>query len=178
MSVPPDRPSTTRPPPPPPPPSNPLSKQSSTVLKLRTVPASQRLYSKPHSPKNTHPPPTGPYFFYGTLQNPSLLVKILGLNTGPDLRPALIEGFQYKMWGKYPALLADQGGGGRIEGVVFEVGSTGDAEKLAAYETSSYTVGSCVIHYLDGREPGEQTGWVFVFDGNWRDLREGFFQLE
>lgn len=82
------------------------------------------------------------------------------------------------MWGKYPALLVDQGSGGRIEGVVFEVESTADAEKLGAYETSSYTVGSCVIHYLDGREPGEQTGWVFVFDGNRRDLSEGFFHLE
>lgn len=162
-------------PPPPPPPQNPLAKRCSTIPRLRTVPASR--YFQEQRPQAKRPTPTGPYFFYGSLLDPSMLGEILGLQTEPELRPAYIEGFRCRMWGQYPALVVDEMPGGRVEGAVYEVWSVGDAEKLAAYETGNYTTVSCEIGFLDGREPARLMGSVFVFDGDARDLREKSFDL-
>ncbi|KAJ5246118.1 hypothetical protein N7468_001101 [Penicillium chermesinum] len=75
------------PPPPPPPPVNLLSKVSPAVLKLKT---------KQRDPFFRAPaeitPPTGAYFFYGTLLDPNMLVEILGLDQTPTLRPASLDG--------------------------------------------------------------------------------------
>lgn len=165
------------PPPPPPPPHNAFAKQSPAILKLRTVPASQYFHKKQRQPQDKAPAPTGPYFFYGSLLDPGMLVEILSLETEPELRPAYIEGFRCKLWGQYPALVVDEMPGSRVEGAVYEVRSGGDAEKLAAYETGNYATVSCDIVFQDGREPGRQNGSAFVFDGDSGDLGEGRFDL-
>lgn len=165
------------PPPPPPPPHNALAKQSPAILKLRTVPASQYFHKKQRQLQDRAPDPTGPYFFYGSLLDPCMLVEILSLETEPELRPAYIEGFQCKLGGQYPALVVDEMPGSRVEGAVYEVRSVGDGEKLVAYETENYATVSCDIFFHDGRKPGRQTGSVFVFDGDSGDLSEGRFDL-
>lgn len=165
-------------PPPPPPPHSALAKQSPAILKLRTVPASLYFRKKQKKqPQDKFPAPTGPYFFYGSLLDPCMLVEILSLETEPDLRAAYIEGFQCKLWGQYPALVVDEIPGSRVEGAAYEVQSVGDADKLAAYETENYTTVSCDIVFRDGREPRRQMGSVFVFDGDSGDLSEGRFDL-
>ncbi|KAL5356738.1 hypothetical protein BJX96DRAFT_143280 [Aspergillus floccosus] len=41
--------------------------------------------------------PTGRYFFYGTLADPSMLCDILELKTAPELRPAYLIGYECKL---------------------------------------------------------------------------------
>ncbi|OJJ85843.1 uncharacterized protein ASPGLDRAFT_33773 [Aspergillus glaucus CBS 516.65] len=75
-------------------PPQPPSKISPFVLKLRSAPPDYFL-----QPPNAFPPidlfaaPTGPYFFYGTLSDPSLLAEILNLDHEPTLCPAHIMGY-------------------------------------------------------------------------------------
>lgn len=81
--------------------------------------------------------PTGPYFCYGTLTDPSLLREILNLKNGPELRPAYLFGYECKLlWGQYPALLEVPGL--VVEGAVYHVQTEEDGERLAGYETSNY----------------------------------------
>jgi hypothetical protein len=54
---------------------------------------------------------TGPYFFYGTLMDPSMLMEILELKEKPTLRPAKIGHYSCKRWGQYPALINGPQGG-------------------------------------------------------------------
>lgn len=65
---------TPPPPPPPPEPENPRSKVFPYVLKLRTAPPNY-YYRAPKTPDFVDPfdAPTGPYFFYGTLTDPSMI---------------------------------------------------------------------------------------------------------
>lgn len=128
-------------------------------------------------PQNQGPPPTGPYFFYGSLQDHSLLIDLLDLKQTPYLRPAYIEGYKCKLWGPYPALLSGDPGD-TVTGAVYEVRTIEDAEKLAAYEGLSYTSITCSIQYSDGQSPTQAEGYAFLFVGHMRDLREGSFDLK
>lgn len=116
-------------------------------------------------------PPAGPYFFYGSLLDPSLLTELLGLECEPELLSASLDGYQCKLWGLYPALVACAGG--TVHGAVYTVESVEDACKLADYETGNYGVIECDIK-IDG---GVVKGNVFLFVGNMRDLSEGVFEL-
>jgi len=104
-----------------------------------------------------------------------MLVEILGLETEPELRPAYLEGFACKLWGQYPALVEVPGS--VVEGAVYNVQTVADAQKLADYETRNYTLVARDIRYSDGKSPAQQTGHVFLFDGNPKDLSEGTFDL-
>ncbi|KAJ5219125.1 uncharacterized protein N7498_001224 [Penicillium cinerascens] len=157
------------PPPPPPPPPQ----YRRTEVKLRSTPLSQHFFTQ--TPKARGPAPTGPYFFYGSLLDPCILVEILGLDTEPELRPAYLEGFASKLWGQYPALVESPDS--VVEGAVYNVQTVVDAQKLADYETRNYTPVARDIRYSDGRFPTQQAGHVFVFDGNPTDLSEGTFDL-
>ncbi|KAJ5185195.1 hypothetical protein N7472_010035 [Penicillium cf. griseofulvum] len=163
------------PPPPPPPPENPRSKISPTVLKMRTTsPSFFQSHSQPQKQTLT---PTGPYFFYGSLQDQSLLVDLLDVKHASHLRPAYIEGYKCKLWGHYPALLLGDPGD-TVTGAVYEIHTAEDARKLAAYEGPSYTTVECSIRYADGESPMQTEGYVFLFVGNMRDLSEGSFDLK
>ncbi|KGO71755.1 hypothetical protein PITC_027680 [Penicillium italicum] len=128
-------------------------------------------------PQNEGPAPTGPYFFYGSLQDQSLLADLLDLKQASHLRPAYIEGYKCKLWGHYPALLSGDPED-TVTGAVYEVRKTEDAEKLAAYEGPSYTTISCSIRYVDDKSPRQAEGYAFLFVGNVRDLDEGSFDLK
>ncbi|GFF37011.1 hypothetical protein IFM51744_03318 [Aspergillus udagawae] len=164
-------------PPPPPPPSNPHSKISPYVLKLRSAPPGY-LYQPPKKPKpvDLFAAPTGPYFFYGTLTDPPMIAEILELIEEPKLRPAHIVGYECKMWGQYPALLDRPGS--VVEGAAYRVHTTQDAERLAAYETGNYCAEDCLIRYMDGMEPSEDLGYTFKFVGDPRELSDGEFDLK
>ncbi|KAM5433798.1 hypothetical protein MferCBS31731_006938 [Microsporum ferrugineum] len=129
--------------------------------------------------KNDNDPPTGLYFFYGTLMDATLLVELLGLDKRPDLRPAYIKGYKFKLWGPYPALLDDKHDDTAvIEGAVFNVETVEHARELARYETKNYTTGSTTAYYSDGRQPATDQATIYVFAGNRADLTEGEFNLE
>lgn len=174
----------TPPPPPPPKPENPQSKISPFVQKLRSEPPNY--YYQAPSPSPLADPfdaPTGPYFFYGTLIDPSILREVLGLDPAEteerkadfDIRPAHIIGYECKLWGQYPALL--DASGSVVEGAVFRVRTVQEGGRLAAYETRNYRTVSCRIHYTDGKEPEDDIGYVFQFVGDQRELSEGKFDL-
>ncbi|KAB8225799.1 hypothetical protein BDV33DRAFT_230239 [Aspergillus novoparasiticus] len=163
------------PPPPPPPPENPRSKISPVVLKLRSTPP-KHFYTPPKpTTVNQSTAPTGPYFFYGTLTDPSMVAEILNLDHEPTFRPAIIQGYECKMWGQYPALV--DASDTIVEGAVYYVQTAEDGMKLATYETNSYRAESCIISYTDGREPAKDVGYTFKFVGNMNDLHEGRFEL-
>lgn len=78
---------------PPPPPPLPSVSQHDTYtqihLKIRKeTPTWLNEQSKPPID-----PPTGAYFFYGTLSDPQMLSDVLGTNEKPLLRPAKIVGY-------------------------------------------------------------------------------------
>ncbi|GIC93114.1 gamma-glutamylcyclotransferase family protein [Aspergillus udagawae] len=164
-------------PPPPPLPSNPHSKISPYVLKLRSAPPGY-FYQPPKKPKpvDLFAAPTGPYFFYGTLTDPPMIAEILELIEEPKLRPAHIVGYECKMWGQYPALLDRPGS--VVEGAAYRVRTTQDAERLAEYETGNYCAEDCLIRYTDGMESSEDLGYTFKFVGDPRELSEGEFDLK
>lgn len=114
-----------------------------------------------------------------------MLREILGLDHGPEFRPGYISGYERMLWGQYPALLPTTSTSAStndensiVEGVIYYVETVEYGEKLAAYETRNYQPQECWITYTDGREPLEESGWVFVFVGDKRDLSEGSFDLE
>ncbi|KAL6915145.1 hypothetical protein ACHAPO_010320 [Fusarium lateritium] len=173
-------------PPPPPPPAPPLpptvrksqSRESSFLLKVRSAPEDW-FYQAPNPPtqRDLFEPPTGPYFVYGTLMDPKMLADVLGLEKEPELRSAKIEGYSRKLWGQYPAI-QDGPQGAEVSGRVYCVLSVADAKRLAEYETNSYKTEPCLIQYMDGKEPSEDYGYVFMFVGNPGDLSDGEFDLE
>ncbi|KAL4779074.1 hypothetical protein BJX76DRAFT_362125 [Aspergillus varians] len=161
------------PPPPPPPPENPASKIPPIVLKLKSAPVGHCF--QPEKPTDPFPAPTGPYFFYGTLSDPAMLRDILRLETEPVLRPASLTGYECKLWGQYPALLDAKGS--VVHGFVYRVQAEEHGGRLAGYETDNYRAEPCQIQYTDGNQPREDSGFVFKFVGNTKDLSEGAFDL-
>ena len=163
-------------PPPTPPPEIPSLKPSSYISKLKAAPPDY--FFRPPSPSkgvDLFAAPTGPYFFYGTLTDPSMIRDILELETEPELRPARIVGYKCGLWGQYPALLDARGS--VVEGAVYHVETVEHGERLAAYETNNYKTHPCRISYTDGEEPSEGIGYTFKFRGDQKDLSEGTFDL-
>ncbi|PIB02621.1 hypothetical protein CB0940_00194 [Cercospora beticola] len=178
----------TIPPAPPLPPFNNLHKSNTAVkpainLKVTSDPPT---WIRASQVIEAEPPPIGSYFFYGTLQSPSLLREILQLPSTPDLHPAQLTNASYelKLWGQYPALvklpLSDSAGSERpaISGSLYEISSEQHAQRLQEYETKAYKVEKCTIRVapLDGDEKVVE-GWTFVYSGDARDLSDGVFDL-
>jgi gamma-glutamylcyclotransferase (GGCT)/AIG2-like uncharacterized protein YtfP len=173
-------------PPRPPPPAPPLprnsykkqTKESAFILKVRKAPEDW-FYHPPEPPAlvDLFEPPIGPYFVYGTLMDPTMLSDVLGVEEKPELRPAKIVGYSRKLWGQYLAM-QDGPQGAEVDGAVYHVQSVANAKRLAEYETNSYKAKPCFIQYIDGKEPAEDFGYVFMFVSNPKDLQEGDFNLQ
>jgi len=148
------------------------------IQKLRSAPEGYFFKSEGRSEQpDPFAPPTGPYFFYGTLSDPAFLSEVLGLSAKPELRPAILVGYSVKLWGQYPALL-DGPTGATVEGMVYEVGSEKHGERLANYETNAYTTAPCRIVFMDGETPEQVSGTTFKYAGNPLDIDEGQFDLK
>jgi hypothetical protein len=108
----------------------------------------------------------------------NILMEILGCDRPPtpELRPGYIVGYSCKLWGQYPTLISGPAGN-IIEGMVYDVRTVEDGQKLAAYETRNYAVEHCEIVFTDGKEPSVAAGSVFTFAGDPRELSEGSFDL-
>ncbi|SMR56275.1 unnamed protein product [Zymoseptoria tritici ST99CH_3D1] len=166
------------PPAPPLPPSKPEEKPSIS-LKLRAAPPDWALEGHAKSTALDHiTPPAGPYFFYGTLQDPGILSEVLRLDDKPALKPARVVGYAVKLWGQYPALV-DGSPEEMVEGAVFEVANEAAAARLAQYETKAYRARPCLIRVWS-RDEGEKLieGFAFLYDGRSKDLSDGEFDLK
>lgn len=108
-----------------------------------------------------------------------MLIEVLGLDPGAkiELRPGRIYGYLTKLWGQYPALI-DGPDGSVLEGMVYNVRTEEDGDKLAAYETRNYKAHPVSIKYLDGKEPEREDGTAFLFAGDPEELSEGDFDLK
>jgi gamma-glutamylcyclotransferase (GGCT)/AIG2-like uncharacterized protein YtfP len=97
------------------------------------------------------------YFFYGTLQDPSTLSRVLGntRSTPRLLIPAKITGYRTKLWaGRYPALVpAAQDA--VVHGVAYEVTTADERSRLEKYETDAYVATECVIELEGELKEGE-----------------------
>lgn len=115
-----------------------------------------------------------PYFFYGTLMDPSVLAEVLKLRDPPTLVPAKIAGYRCKLWGQYPAL-GDDLNGSVVHGKAYVVQTLSQRKRLEAYETDHYKIAPCQIKTQDGKEI---VGSTFVWAGDEAELREGNFDLK
>ena len=105
------------------------------------------------------------YFFYGTLGEPEILSRQLGLEGPPELVPASVYGGQIRTWaGKYRALV--DAPGSRVEGKAFFVRDREQEDALRFYETDKYEVARCQIDTENGQVPG----LTFRFNGRQEEL--------
>ncbi|KAI1113050.1 hypothetical protein F5Y14DRAFT_452457 [Nemania sp. NC0429] len=91
------------------------------------------------------------YFFYGTLADPAVLNRLLGVD--PEYKVASIEGGTLQMWGgKYKALVDCPRG--LVHGHAFQVQDKDQEEALRCYETDKYEVVRCELSIGDERVRG------------------------
>ncbi|KAF4959258.1 hypothetical protein FSARC_10774 [Fusarium sarcochroum] len=88
------------------------------------------------------------YFFYGTFTDPSVILRILGIQ--PTYRSAKIRGGVLKARGQYKALVDDQKGLGVLHGKAFLVENMEQEAILRIYETKAYEVVRCSIEMEGG----------------------------
>ncbi|KAH9895469.1 hypothetical protein F4778DRAFT_273656 [Xylariomycetidae sp. FL2044] len=92
------------------------------------------------------------YFFYGTLADPAVLRRLLGVE--PVYREASVQGGILTTWGgKYKALI-DRPRGGVVHGSAFLVEDSEQEEILCCYETAKYEVVRCEIEMGDEKVRG------------------------
>ncbi|KAM0553247.1 hypothetical protein ACHAPJ_007536 [Fusarium lateritium] len=88
------------------------------------------------------------YFFYGTLTEPSVILRLLGIE--PTYRNAKIRGGMLKARGQYKALVDDQEGLNVLRGKAFLVENVEQEIILRIYETKAYEVVRCCIEMEGG----------------------------
>ncbi|KAJ5473546.1 hypothetical protein N7475_003112 [Penicillium sp. IBT 31633x] len=95
----------------------------------------------------------------------------------PALRRARVVGFEIKL--SYPALV-DGEPLHSVDGMVYEISSQTQVNRLAAYETDRYRLRSCLIGLLNDDNGIQRTieGVSFMWNGEQDELREGTFNLK
>lgn len=105
------------------------------------------------------------YFFYGTLADPDVLSRHLGLEKSAQYLEAETVGGRIHTWaGKYKALV--DAPGEIVSGSAFKVESREQEDTLRFYETDHYEVVRCQI----ATRLGVLDGLTFRFDGEEKDL--------
>lgn len=104
----------------------------------------------------------------------SVLAHVLKRPERIDTQPARLVGWNIKMWGEYPALVA---GSTKdiIRGAAYEVQTITDRDKLIQYEISAYRLQECRVEFYNG---SSVMGKTFIWNGDQRLLREGSFDLK
>lgn len=123
------------------------------------------------------------YFFYGTLMDPGIAQKILGLEAPPSMRPAVLRNRGHlKMLGPFPAFVADEDPRVEVKGIACEIEGAARKDRLAAYEGEKYVERLCLIRFLseDGSTApdGSVFSVVFAWVGGDDELDDGTFDLE
>ncbi|KAH6842465.1 hypothetical protein B0I37DRAFT_435986 [Chaetomium sp. MPI-CAGE-AT-0009] len=153
-----------------------------------------------HTPTHQHQPPPPPattdtiptsLFFYGTLQDPTVLQSVTKLTPPlPALQDAHLKGgFDLRLWGgKYPVLVPNPESEAVIRGKLWRVGEAEDRfgaeewERLRRYETAAYDFVECVVRVgVEDEGDGEGVRAVvfkWAGDGESAELSEGVFDLD
>ncbi len=101
------------------------------------------------------------YFFYGSLMDPTRISGVLQLDTNPAFVPATVMGYRLMLWGPYPALIPLIGE--TVSGLMYEIQTEEDAQRLQRYETNNYAPQDCSIKLEDGTVKDGQT-FIWVGD--------------
>lgn len=169
-----------RPPPTPPPLPSRLQKDSKIskfALKARAAPPGWYFDGwAAGPPPDPSDPPTGAYFFYGTLMDAEMLRDVLGIDEVPQMRPATVIGCSRRAWGQYPALV-DGVMDEVVSGRAWELKDVNHAKRLMEYETNSYSIKAARIFYSDSLSPQDELGWTFKFTGRESELSDDEFDL-
>ncbi|KAF9768475.1 hypothetical protein IL306_014232 [Fusarium sp. DS 682] len=173
---------------PPPPPAPPLppsppkitptgAESEESLTKAESVPKDcvlrARENSKTPDPWPYHYKPVY-YFFYDALTFPAVLQQVLEASETPKLRDAKVTGFSVASCGpEYTALIAGEPNE-EVRGKALQVCSPEDEYKLGWYQTGAYTLGPCLIQFMDGGEPKKVAGLAFMDtcdEQAWRAMR-------
>jgi hypothetical protein len=85
------------------------------------------------------------YFFYGTLTDASVLLKLFGPDYQAEYHAATIRGGTLKSWGRYYALVDDPSHTNLVLGKAVLIETREQEDLLRAYETNAYEVVRCSI---------------------------------
>ncbi|KAI1393786.1 uncharacterized protein F4822DRAFT_385848 [Hypoxylon trugodes] len=114
------------------------------------------------------------FFFYGSLQVPSILKRVCRLDEEPELKPASIKGWKSMKWSCYPALVPKEDG--VVKGMCWKCEKGVQVHRLALYESDAYRMAECKITTDDGEVI--ENGRIFVSTLDVDELDEGEFDLE
>lgn len=139
----------------------------------------------------THPPAatvnadgaaTFPIFFYGSLMDPEMLNRVVGLSTPQTTVSATLSNYAIKLWGSFPALVPRAGS--KVQGVVWNC-TPAQFDRLEYYEGYAYTWTECDVEVQDGQSvDGKETSVIKgcrVFVAKYPEsdeLEEGEWSLE
>ena len=92
-----------------------------------------------------------PLFAYGTLMFPTIIQAVIGRI--PDQQPAMIAGYRRLVVAGelFPAIIANDESGDRVQGVIYLDISRKEWERLIAFEDPFYNLESVNVH-CSGRE--------------------------
>ncbi|KAJ5632405.1 hypothetical protein N7490_008744 [Penicillium lividum] len=92
---------------------------------------------------------------------------------------ARVIGYDIKLWGPYPALI-DGEPLQPVDGMVFEILSKTQLDRLESYETDNYQLQPCLIDILnhDNSVLSTVDGVTFMWNGEEDELQEGTFDLK
>ncbi|KAI0455663.1 hypothetical protein F5B21DRAFT_523442 [Xylaria acuta] len=126
------------------------------------------------------------FFFYGSLQIPDVLQGVCEIDDKDSItlrKNASINGWKYKMWGPYPALVpaAADDEEGRVGGTVWLCEKPEHVARLCNYETSAYRMAYCdvLVPSVEGScQEIIKNARTFVNNQNSDELTEGSFDVE
>jgi hypothetical protein len=114
-----------------------------------------------------------PFFFYGTLTDPSKLQEILLLPSPPVLKPARARTYKIMLWGQYPALVDALDS--YVDGMTCVIETKQHVEMLKEYETEAYALESLRFEVDGERVSGKAFLWA---ESDRSALTEGTWSLE
>lgn len=112
--------------------------------------------------------------------DPETLSQVLRTSDSlPIMSRARVIGYGIKLWGPYPALI-DGKPLQPVDGMVFEILSKTQLDRLLSYETDKYQLQPCLIDILNHDNSVESTvdGVTFMWNGQQDELQEGKFDLK
>lgn len=115
-----------------------------------------------------------PFFFYGSLTDPSKLQEVLQLPSPPLLKPAKVKSYKIMLWGQYPALV-DGPNDSYVDGMAYVVETEQHLQMLKDYETEVYSLTGIRIEMGGKTVSGRTFEWA---EDDLSALTEGTWSLE
>ncbi|KAI0191132.1 hypothetical protein EV127DRAFT_480502 [Xylaria flabelliformis] len=121
------------------------------------------------------------FFFYGSLQILDVLQSVCEIEDENSIflrKDASIVGWEYKMWGPFPALVP--AAEGHVEGTLWLCEKPEHVAKLSTYETSAYCMAYCDVFVPSADESYTEVirnARTFVNNQTPDELTDGYFDV-